>query len=69
MDQPYGEQKTQSSSPNFDELSRNMARFIEGASKATAAYLKPTDERQTPLDYQAMRRKSSRPWAMWPNPG
>lgn len=52
MDKPYGGEKTQSSnhtsSPDFEELSRNMARFIEGASKATAAYLKPLEERQAP---------------------
>ena len=50
MDKPYGGEKTQSSSsassPDFEELSRNMARFIEGATKATAAYLKPLEERQ-----------------------
>ncbi|HZH09701.1 MAG TPA: class I poly(R)-hydroxyalkanoic acid synthase [Microvirga sp.] len=44
MDKPYGEQKTQSSAPDFEELSRNMARFFEGATKATAAYLKPLGE-------------------------
>jgi polyhydroxyalkanoate synthase len=48
MDKPYGEEKAQASSPDFEELSRNMARFIEGASKATAAYLKPVQERQEP---------------------
>ncbi|MET0531336.1 MAG: class I poly(R)-hydroxyalkanoic acid synthase, partial [Microvirga sp.] len=50
MDKPYGGEKAQSSSsassPDFEELSRNMARFIEGATKATAAYLKPLEERQ-----------------------
>ncbi|WP_243368758.1 PHA/PHB synthase family protein [Microvirga solisilvae] len=45
MDKPYGDQKTQSSAPDFEELSRNMARFFEGATKATAAYLKPLEER------------------------
>lgn len=45
MDKPYGEEKTQSSAPDFEELSRNMARFFEGATKATAAYLKPLEER------------------------
>lgn len=48
MDKPYGGEKTESSSPDFEELSRNMARFIEGATKATAAYLKPLEERQAP---------------------
>jgi polyhydroxyalkanoate synthase len=52
MDKPYGGEKTRSSSsassPDFEELSRNMARFIEGATKATAAYLKPFEERQAP---------------------
>jgi len=45
MDKPYGEQKAQSSAPDFEELSRNMVRFFEGAGKATAAYLKPLEER------------------------
>ncbi|WP_445504154.1 PHA/PHB synthase family protein [Microvirga sp. G4-2] len=45
MDKPYGEEKARSSSPDFEELSRNMARFLEGATKATAAYLKPLEER------------------------
>jgi polyhydroxyalkanoate synthase subunit PhaC len=52
MDKPYGDEKTEFSSqgpsPDFEELSRNMARFIEGATKATAAYLKPLEERQAP---------------------
>jgi polyhydroxyalkanoate synthase len=48
MDKPYGEEKTQSPVPDFEELSRNMARFIEGAGKAAAAYLKPVQEGQPP---------------------
>jgi polyhydroxyalkanoate synthase len=32
--------------PNFEELSRNMARFVEEAGKATAAYLKPIEQRR-----------------------
>ncbi|WP_193557337.1 PHA/PHB synthase family protein [Microvirga pakistanensis] len=48
MDKPYGEEKAQSSAPDFEELSRNMARFFEGATKATAAYLKPLEERGAP---------------------
>ena len=44
MDKPYGEEKTQGPAPDFEELSRNMARFIEGAGKAAAAYLKPVQE-------------------------
>jgi len=48
MDKPYGEETPRSSSPDFEELSRNMARFLEGATKATAAYLKPLEERGTP---------------------
>src|ERR671913_902751 len=50
MDKPYGQDKAQSSTPDFEELSRNMALFIEGASRATAAYLKPLEERQAPPD-------------------
>jgi polyhydroxyalkanoate synthase len=32
--------------PDFEALSRNMARFVEEAGKATAAYLKPIEERR-----------------------
>jgi polyhydroxyalkanoate synthase len=48
MDKPYGEEKTQGPTPDFEELSRNMARFMEGAGKAAAAYLKPVQEGQPP---------------------
>jgi hypothetical protein len=48
MDKPYGEEKTQGPVPDFEELSRNTARFIEGAGKAAAAYLKPVQEGQPP---------------------
>ncbi|WP_230532761.1 PHA/PHB synthase family protein [Microvirga roseola] len=48
MDKPYGEEKDRSSAPDFEELSRNVARLIEGASQATAAYLKPLQEQQIP---------------------
>ncbi|HEY8565746.1 MAG TPA: class I poly(R)-hydroxyalkanoic acid synthase [Beijerinckiaceae bacterium] len=34
--------------PNPEELSRNMALFVEEAGKAAAAYLKPLEERRTP---------------------
>jgi len=50
MDRPYGEGKERSSSPDFEELSRNMARFVEGATKATAAFLKPLEEQAGPPD-------------------
>ena len=40
MDRPSsGEISTKA--PDFEELSRNIARFVEEAGKATAAYLKP----------------------------
>jgi polyhydroxyalkanoate synthase len=32
--------------PDFEALSRNMTRFVEEAGKATAAYLKPLEERR-----------------------
>jgi len=50
MDKPYGEEKAQAPMPDFDELSRNMTRFIEGAGKAAAAYLKPVQEGQAPAE-------------------
>ncbi|WP_262270738.1 PHA/PHB synthase family protein [Microvirga yunnanensis] len=46
MDKPYGEEKTQGPMPDFEALSHNMARFIEGAGKAAAAYLKPVQDGQ-----------------------
>ncbi len=48
MDKPYGEEKTQGPAPDIEELSRNMALLMEGASKAAAAYLKPVQEGQPP---------------------
>ncbi len=48
MDKPYGAEGTQASAPDFEELSRNVARFLEGASRATAAYFKPINESQAP---------------------
>lgn len=47
MDKPYGEEKTQGPTPDFEALSHNVARFIEGAGKAAAAYLKPVQEGRT----------------------
>jgi polyhydroxyalkanoate synthase len=38
------DQKAQPSAPDFDEFSRNMARFVEGAIKATSTYLKPVED-------------------------
>jgi hypothetical protein len=32
--------------PDFEALSRNLAQFVEEAGKATAAYMKPLDERR-----------------------
>jgi polyhydroxyalkanoate synthase len=50
MDKPYGEEKTQTPTPDFEELSRNVARFVEGAGKAAAAYLKPVQEGKIPSE-------------------
>ncbi|MGO4570910.1 PHA/PHB synthase family protein [Microvirga sp. 2TAF3] len=44
MDKPPGDEKVNPSTPDFDELSRNLSLFLEGAGKATAAYLKPLSE-------------------------
>jgi polyhydroxyalkanoate synthase len=30
--------------PNFEEMSRNMAQFVEEAGKAAAAYIRPLEE-------------------------
>src|SRR3712207_1224701 len=45
MDQAHHEQAAKLPVPDFEALSRNMARFVEEAGKATAAYLKPIEER------------------------
>ncbi|HEY8382544.1 MAG TPA: class I poly(R)-hydroxyalkanoic acid synthase [Microvirga sp.] len=45
MDRPQNEVMTPAV-PNFEELSRNMARFVEEAGKATAAYIKPLEQKQ-----------------------
>jgi polyhydroxyalkanoate synthase len=42
MDQARGDVKP-AEIPDFEELSRNVARFVEEAGKATAAYLKPLE--------------------------
>jgi polyhydroxyalkanoate synthase subunit PhaC len=45
MDRPSsGEISTKA--PDFEELSRNIARFVEEAGKATAAYLKPLEQQK-----------------------
>jgi polyhydroxyalkanoate synthase subunit PhaC len=46
MDRPLNEVGGAPPVPNFEELSQNMARFVEEAGKATAAYLKPLEQRQ-----------------------
>jgi len=46
MSKMLEDQKAQATVPDFEELSRNISLFIEGAGKATAAYLKPIEERQ-----------------------
>src|SRR4051794_30886087 len=46
MERQPSEGKEAAPVPNFEELSRNMARFVEEAGKATAAYLKPIEQRQ-----------------------
>ena len=43
MDQMRGDMKP-AEMPDFEELSRNVARFVEEAGKATAAYLKPLEQ-------------------------
>jgi polyhydroxyalkanoate synthase len=43
MNRPQEESAFKPPVPDFEELSRNMARFVEVASKATAAYVKPLE--------------------------
>ncbi|WP_210490816.1 PHA/PHB synthase family protein [Microvirga antarctica] len=51
MDKPPGPDKPTLKSPDFDELSRNVALFLDGVGKATAAYLKPSQEGSTPSNF------------------
>lgn len=46
MPQAPSEQQASTPTPNFEELSRNMALLVEEAGKAAAAYLKPVEERR-----------------------
>lgn len=46
MNKPQDETAFKAPVPDFEELSRNMARFVEEAGKATAAYLKPIEEQK-----------------------
>src|SRR3954470_12790342 len=43
---PASEPPATVATPNFEELSRNMALLVEEAGKATAAYLKPIEQRE-----------------------
>ncbi|MBB3019360.1 polyhydroxyalkanoate synthase [Microvirga lupini] len=69
MDKPYGEEKTQSPTPDFEALSHNVAKFIEGAGKAAAAYLKPVQEGKTlsepPADASEAIKSLSRVAEVW----
>src|SRR3712207_2107354 len=44
MDRAHHDEAAKLPVPDFEALSRNMARFVEEAGKATAAYLKPVEE-------------------------
>jgi polyhydroxyalkanoate synthase subunit PhaC len=44
MDRPNSTGEISNPAPDFEELSRNMARFVEEAGKAAAAYLKPMEK-------------------------
>lgn len=46
MDKPPEGETPSPTTPDFDELSRNVTRFFEGAGKAATAYLKPMTEGQ-----------------------
>ena len=49
--------------PDFEELSRNIARFVEEAGKATAAYLKPAENRKASRVRRRDRRDRQDPRA------
>ncbi|MEE1657735.1 class I poly(R)-hydroxyalkanoic acid synthase [Microvirga sp. CF3062] len=69
MDKPYGEEKTQGPTPDFEQLSQNAARFIEGAGKAAAAYFKPVQEgkalSEPPADASEAIKSLSRVAEVW----
>src|SRR5687767_15139752 len=44
MDRPNTTGEISTAAPDFEELSRNMARFMEAAGQAAAAYLKPLEK-------------------------
>ncbi len=44
MNRPPDETGFKPGAPDFEELSRNMARFVEEAGKATAAYFRPMEQ-------------------------
>src|SRR5687767_1379729 len=46
MDSLQSEVAQKPALPDFDALSRNMAQFVEAAGKATAAYVRPLEERR-----------------------
>ena len=46
MDGVTNESTEKTQVPDFEELSRNIASFVEEAGKSTAAYLKPLEKRQ-----------------------
>src|SRR5829696_5662962 len=46
MEKPHPDEAVKLPVPDFEALSRNMARFVEEAGKATAAYIKPLEERR-----------------------
>ena len=45
MDKVQAEPTASPPVPDFEQLSRNMAQFVEEAGKATAAYLKPLEQK------------------------
>jgi len=51
MAKPTQEETPTTPVPDFDALSRNMALFIEGAGRATAAYLKPLSNGSSKGDF------------------
>ncbi len=48
MNRPQDETAFKPPVPDFDEMSRNMARFVEEAGKVTASYFKPLEQQAGP---------------------
>ena len=69
MNRPQDETAFKPPVPDFDEMSRNMARFVEEAGKVTAAYIKPLEQQAGHRPRRPGRRDRQDPRAGRGRPG